>query len=101
MWRCSDGRVESASELARSTAVEAARVAESARDHLQVETDKVWIVERPMATAGLEEEMSRMLSKDVVRLTPLSSSAGALAESERPIFENFGGTLAGLISNLS
>ncbi len=101
MWRCSDGRVESASELARSAAVEAARVSESARDRLQIETDKVWIVERPLATAGLEEEMSRTLSKDVVRLTPLSSAAGALAESERPIFENFGGTLAGLISNLS
>jgi hypothetical protein len=101
MWRCSDGRVESPGELARSAAVEAARVAESARDRLQIEMDKVWVIERPLVTEGLEEEMSRTLSKDVVRLTPLSSTAGALADSERPVFENFGGTLAGLISNLS
>ena len=101
MWRCADGKAESPEQVARTAAVEAARVSESARDHLQIETGKIWLLERPLSTAGLEEEMSRLLAKDVVRLTPARTAAVALSEAEHTIYENFGGAFAGLISNVS
>lgn len=101
LWRCSELRFDSPQDLTRAAAVEAARVSESARDHLQIETEKIWLAERPMAAAGLEEEIGRTLSKEVARLAPQSGTARALSEAERPVFENFGTAFAGLMSNVS
>jgi hypothetical protein len=101
MWKCSELRAESAGEVARTAAIEAARVSESARDHLRIETGEVWLLARPMATAGLSEEISRTLAKEVYPLEPQSSTGKALSQAEQPIFENFGASVAGLIANAS
>jgi hypothetical protein len=101
LWRSSGLRSESPGETAKSVAIEAARVTESARDHLQIETEKIWLLERPLVTEGLEEAISRALGKEVARLGPEGSAGRALSEAEQRVYENFGAAFAGLISNLN
>jgi hypothetical protein len=101
LWRCSELPFESPDDLARTAAVEAARVSESARDHLHIETERVWLAERPLSSPGLEDEISRTLSKEVVRLQPPGATGRALSETEHPVFENFGAAVAGLVLNVS
>jgi hypothetical protein len=101
LWRCSELRSESANGLAQSAAIEAARIVESARDHLNLEIEKIVLAERPLSSSGFEEEISRTLAKEVVRLAPPGPAGKGLSESERPAFENFGAAFAGLLSNAS
>lgn len=98
-WRTVELKSQAPEDVAREVALEAARVATSARDHLQVEVERVCLCERPLALPGLDEEVNRTVSKEVVRLRPPSSVARALSESERSTFENFGAAVAGLLSN--
>jgi hypothetical protein len=99
LWRSSELRFESPHDFDRAVAEEAARVSESARDHLQIETNRVWLAQRPLSAPGLEDEIRRTLAKEVVRLAPQGGMGSALSEAERPIFENFGASVAGLVCN--
>jgi hypothetical protein len=96
MWRSLGLQADSSHGFAKSATVEAARVCESARDHLQIRTEKIWLAERPLSIEGLDEEISRSLEQEVVRLSPQSAMGRALSESEHPAFENFAAALAGL-----
>jgi hypothetical protein len=99
LWRCSELRPDSPNGLAELVAVEAARIAESARDHLKLEIERILLAERPLSSSGMDEEISRTLAKEVVRLAPPGLAGKGLSESERPVYENFGAAIAGLLSN--
>lgn len=99
-WRTVELKSQAPEDVAREAALEAARVVASARDHLQVEVERVCLCERPRALPGLEQEVSRAVSKEVVRLEPASGVARALSESERSTFDSFGAAIAGLIANV-
>jgi hypothetical protein len=101
LWRNRDlGRME-LPELAGDVAREAARVLASSRDHLKVEIERVRLCARPPATAELGAELARVLAHPVEPLAPRSELAAALPGTERLLFERFGATFAGLVSNPS
>lgn len=99
LWRAVELKPSEPEGLAREAGVEAARVAASARDHLQVVIDRVYVAERPLTVTGLENEVSRALSLEVVRLSPPAGLARSLSQGEQSTFENFGTPFAGLVSN--
>ncbi len=98
-WRCSEVRAESHDSFAQAASLEAARVFESARDHMEVEIQKVLLLERPRATPGLENEIARVIAREVSPLAAQGTPAKALSESERTVFDNFGIVVAGLVQN--
>lgn len=98
-WRCSEVRAESPEAFGRAVASEAARVVQSARDHLGIQIQKVRLLERPRETANLEAEVAGMLEREVSTLPAQGQAARALSEAERGAFENFGMVLAGLVQN--
>lgn len=100
-WRCSEVRVESAEEFGRAVSLEAARVLESARDHLGIEIHKIRLLERPRSDAELEREIAATTQREVRLLAPQNVAGKGLTEGERAAFENFGGVMAGLIQNAS
>ncbi len=98
-WRCSEVRADSPEAFGRAVASEAARVMESARDHLGIQIQNVRLLERPRETMNLETEVAGMLAREVSPLPAQSQAARALSEAERGAFENFGMVLAGLVQN--
>jgi hypothetical protein len=99
LWRCSEVRAEAPEGFGRATALEAARVLASARDHLGIEIQKVRLLERPRNTPDLGPEIAGALGKEVSALPVQTPMGRGLSDAERTVFENFGMVLAGLVQN--
>lgn len=79
---------------------EVARVLASTQDHLQVTVNKVLLCMRPPARQEQTAELSRVIGKDVVCLTPGSRPSSRLSEAETVIFGAVGAPIAGLLENI-
>ena len=98
-WRCSEVRAGSPEDFAKSAALEAGRVFESARDHMRVEIERVLMVERPRTTPGLDTAIADGVGMEISPLAASVPAARGLSDSERTVFENFGTVMAGLVQN--
>ncbi len=98
-WRCSEVRAESPAAFGHAVALEAARVMESARDHLGIQIQRVRLLERPRATENLGTEIAATIAREVQPVPPPATVTRGLSEAERGVYENFGPVLAGLVQN--
>jgi hypothetical protein len=83
----------------RAVITEAARVLASARDHLHLETMRVWLCVRPSVPPEFAGEVGNAISQEVSTLSADPGLAGALQQQERSIFNDLGAPLGGLLMN--
>ncbi len=98
-WRTHPLGVAEAGDLTAGVSSEVSRVLASARDHLQIEVDKVYLCARPPAGIGLAPELATAISKEVVPLDA-SEYGEPLPTAEKSVFSSVGMPIAGLLANL-
>ncbi len=98
-WRTRDLSRVAPQDLARDIAREAARVEASSCDHLQLGIERTHLCARPPVSQELVSELAAAVSSEVEVLAPETGLAGILPGSEAVLFQRFGATVAGLISN--
>ncbi len=98
-WRNRDLSPASVEEPAASVAGEAARLAASVRDHFQIEVERTWLAARASPAQDLLPQLRRAVGGDVRALTADPGLARTLSASERVLYERFGVTMAGLVTN--
>jgi hypothetical protein len=98
-WRNRDLSGISVEDAVREVGREAARIVASSRDRLGVDLGRVWLCARPPAGLEQVEELMRAVAHPVELLRPGSDLAPILSTDGREVFERYGATVAGLISN--
>ena len=98
-WRTRDLGRTSPEEMSKGVAAEAARTLASSRDHLNLEMGRVWLCARPPAAPEMAAELARAVSQEVELLVPGANFAATLPVPEQALYERYGATIAGLISN--
>lgn len=99
LWRTRHVGSMAPEDLAKDAAAEAARVAASSRDRLKIQLERVWLCERPRVSPEVGAALARAVSQEVLPLAPGADFAAELPPAEQAIFERFGATVAGLVSN--
>jgi hypothetical protein len=100
-WRTVQLSSTEPADIAREAGLEAARVAASARDRLQVEIARIHVCDRPRVYPGLMGEIGRLVPGEVIQLAFQQGLGSALSDPEQTVFQDFGAVVAGLISNVS
>lgn len=99
LWRTREVPGTGPAALLDGVATEASRVIAASRDRQQIEIGRFWLCARPPAAPSLAADLGRVLSREVEVLEADSSLASALPNEERRLFEQYGATVAGLVSN--
>jgi hypothetical protein len=100
LWRTRELELGSGEEPAKAVAAEAARILASARDHLKTELERVWLCARPPAGSEMVSTVASAIAHDVEVLTPRASFGAGLPSEQQTLFEEYGATVAGLLSNV-
>jgi hypothetical protein len=99
VWRTRNLGQLTAERLAQEVASEATRVEASARDHLQVRIARLYLCARPAASQELISSLAAAVSSTVDLLAPAPDLGAALPGAEEAVFQRFGATVAGVVSN--
>jgi hypothetical protein len=98
-WRTRDLKLAEMENPVGEVASEAARILASTRDHLNVEHAKIWLCVRPPGPAEVISAVAQAISHQVEALAPRAELGSVLPAEERKLFNQFGATIAGLVSN--
>ena len=99
VWRTRELDPRDAENQNQEIASEAVRVLASARDRLHADLGRVWLLARPAAGAELAAAIAADLEREVELIKPGHELGALLTAGERPAFEQFGATVAGLVAN--
>ena len=98
-WRTRQLGQVSTEQLAQEVASEAARVEASARDHLHLRIERLHLCVRPPGSQELISSLAPAVSCPVDVLAPPRELGTALTNAEGMLFQHFGATVAGVLSN--
>jgi hypothetical protein len=99
-WRTRETSSSSPGVEYATTGTEASRVLASARDHMKIEIERIWLCARPPAAAEQVRHLADSISHPVETLTPPEEIASGLTAAEKSTFDRFGASFAGLLLNL-
>ncbi len=99
VWRTRNLGQLTAEQLAQEVASEAARVEASARDHLKLRIERLYLCARPAASQELISSLAAAVSSTVDLLAPAPHLSAALPDAEGAVFQRFGATVAGVVLN--
>ena len=99
LWRTRELELATGEDPAKAVAAEAARILASARDHMKTELEQAWLCARPPASPEMVSAVAGAIAHEVGVLRPRADLGTELPSEERTLFEQFGATVAGLLSN--
>ncbi len=100
VWRTRELDPANADNQCGEVASEAVRVLASARDRLQADLSRAWLVVRPPGGREMASTVAAAVDHEIEIVAPKTQLGALLSADERSTFEQFGATVAGLMANL-